>query len=867
MRLEDYPKPRNDNGRGIHWVPYTWGQVADENKRVTDDLVQELVEMNMRWVLILNGDGQEWRANEYLVRKLVGPDLSRPNIMPIIRIGTHFDADALAKRARGEQVGLDLNRVREIVAFYRALGVPYFQLYNEPNHIDEWPDHVVPMNAPEICMALWADAALATIDAGGLPGFPPPAPGASWPGGDDLVMMAVMLDKLDARLTVAQRAKLYDKMWVGIHNYFLWRPVLSLPADSHGFKKFVWYEGIIAEKLGRQLPILTGEGGLRMGPPPYGDNANEAQVADSSKEACRYMARAPKYYFCNCFWLMGSAIGGGSMEWENASWFRKDRPRQEAVTALKRLGEFQRNPEPPEEWFFYRNGYPMHRCHLVQGAMLRKFQALGGVSYCGYPTSGEAQEGALVVQGFEKLTLERWPNGEVKVRGQGPREITIRIPSVAALLTAQGLAAKDVERALAEVTTLYGPPEALVAGEYQVQLPGPSSWRNQDVINAFWIASGRTSFEMLSRAGLDVATLAADRPGAYAGAAIADLPGLTQEERELVLAALPPLTRRLVTFRIPGLHALLEAQGLESEAMTRALRLMAAKYGPAELMVPGAYSVSIPPEPEMPSSAAYTNQEIINAFYTAGGKTWTLLNKAGLNLLALASDRAAPYAGPAVDEMATLTDEERAWVKAALPLKLATPATMRGMMAPLPLTIKWEPAAPENYVKGRAGHPIDLLVIHATGAGWRGTLERARQVIGGASPHYVIDRDGTIYQLVRDQDAARHVLLLQPAAAREALIQPNARSLGVALVNWGQAANEAGEMRWDPYTAEQYASLRELVSYLCKTYRVPRRYPPLGPAAYAPAEQLVYFRGIIGASALDRAPSSPGPQFDWERIG
>ena len=462
MKLSSYPRPRNDNGRGVHWIPYTWGQVANEHKRVADRMLDEMRDMNIRWVSILNGIDQDWRAHEYLVHRLVGPDPAHPEIMPIIRIGTRFEPDALQRKRRGEPVGMDLDRIREIVGYFRRLGASYFQLYNEPNHIDEWSGRVVPANADEICATLWLDAALATIDAGGLPGFPPPAPGGSWPGGDDLQMLSSMIDKLDGMLTASDRERLLDRMWFGIHNYTLGRPVLDLADDSHCFKKFVWYEGIIEGKLGRRFPLIGGEGGLRMGPLPYGDNANEARVADATREICRYMGAAPEYLFCNCFWLLGSAVGGGSPEWDRASWFREGGDRQEVVAAIKRLGGYQRDPEPLEEWFFYRNGHHVRACHVVRGEFLKAFHALGGLERCGYPTSGQTTEGDRTIQGFENLTLEKTVTGPVRVRGAEPRTISFSVPGVAKLLSSQGLSDKDIERALAEVTTLYGPPDELV---------------------------------------------------------------------------------------------------------------------------------------------------------------------------------------------------------------------------------------------------------------------------------------------------------------------------------------------------------------------------------------------------------------------
>jgi hypothetical protein len=66
----------------------------------------------------------------------------------------------------------------------------------------------------------------------------------------------------------------------------------------------------------------------------------------------------------------------------------------------------------------------------------------------------------------------------------------------------------------------------------------------------------------------------------------------------------------------------------------------------------------------------YINQDVINAVYAAAGELgiaspWSLLARAGLTHLV--RDRYGPYTGPAIDNIDTLTDEEKAHIKAALP--------------------------------------------------------------------------------------------------------------------------------------------------------------------------------------------------------
>jgi N-acetyl-anhydromuramyl-L-alanine amidase AmpD len=173
-----------------------------------------------------------------------------------------------------------------------------------------------------------------------------------------------------------------------------------------------------------------------------------------------------------------------------------------------------------------------------------------------------------------------------------------------------------------------------------------------------------------------------------------------------------------------------------------------------------------------------------------------------------------------------------------------------------PGAIHWQPAPTSAWARGRQGYRVEMIVLYATGRPLADTLAEVLR-----SFHYVIDKDGTIYQTVQDADAARHSLL-SPADLRDTAIRPNFRGLGIALVNLGRSGSSQG----DAYTEAQYASLKRLLGQLCQQFHVPRAFPPLGPASFAPVEQLFYFGGILGDSAISGAADSPGPQFDWHKI-
>lgn len=106
---------------------------------------------------------------------------------------------------------------------------------------------------------------------------------------------------------------------------------------------------------------------------------------------------------------------------------------------------------------------------------------------------------------------------------------------------------------------------------------------------------------------------------------------------------------------------------------------------------------------------------------------------------------------------------------------------------------------PSNKFSSRNGTAIDRIVMHYTTTA---TAEQAiiTLTIGDrvASAHYVIDRDGTIYQLVDTSKKAWHA----PAV--------NSRSIGIEHVA------RPGEQ----LTEKQSAASAGLCAYLCKVYKI-----------------------------------------------
>lgn len=105
-----------------------------------------------------------------------------------------------------------------------------------------------------------------------------------------------------------------------------------------------------------------------------------------------------------------------------------------------------------------------------------------------------------------------------------------------------------------------------------------------------------------------------------------------------------------------------------------------------------------------------------------------------------------------------------------------------------------------NY-SSRNNTKIDMVVMHFTdGSSAQGAINRFLNPAEQVSAHYIVDRDGTIYQMVRDTDKAWH--------AKAA----NARSIGIEHV----------ALPGQQMTPAQTTSSVSLIKWLTATYAIPK---------------------------------------------
>ncbi len=272
--LEAFPRPLDDNGWGIHWIP-----TVKQDPGVVDRFVSQVNAMHIKWVVFLN-DGSNIGDNDYLVDRLV-----QSGIMPVMRIYRSnirpYDGD-----------------IGKLVAHYRQRGVYYYQLYNEPNTNVENSQGFANPNQYAIA---WASAARDVINNGGLPGIGALSPGGAY---DHYTFLSRTLQTLKWNGDIG----LLNHSWLSVHNYHGLRSI----DDEDGFLLFRKYDEILRRHIGRTLPMIGTEGGTYHPNPQVEKDLLVIQYS--------YMRNAEPYFFAFSTWLLANAEGGSfdnTWEWQS----------------------------------------------------------------------------------------------------------------------------------------------------------------------------------------------------------------------------------------------------------------------------------------------------------------------------------------------------------------------------------------------------------------------------------------------------------------------------------------------------------------------------------------------------------------------
>jgi hypothetical protein len=268
-----FPIPPGNNGWGVHWIP-----TVSQERGAIDRFVNEAARMHIKWVVFLN-EGTQIGDNDYLVERLVAN-----GIMPVMRL------------YRSGVLPYDSN-IGSMVAHYRAKGVYYFQLYNEPNvNIENHQGFANPNQNAEA----WATAARQVIANGGFPGLGALSPGGEYNHYDFLgrTLQAIEFNGDGALL---------NRTWLSVHNYHGVRAY----DDPDGFLLFRKYNEIVVSHIGRSLPMIGTEGGS------YSPDRNvELELI---RYQYTYMRDAEPYFLAFSYWLLANTEGGAhdrTWEWQ-----------------------------------------------------------------------------------------------------------------------------------------------------------------------------------------------------------------------------------------------------------------------------------------------------------------------------------------------------------------------------------------------------------------------------------------------------------------------------------------------------------------------------------------------------------------------
>lgn len=147
----------------------------------------------------------------------------------------------------------------------------------------------------------------------------------------------------------------------------------------------------------------------------------------------------------------------------------------------------------------------------------------------------------------------------------------------------------------------------------------------------------------------------------------------------------------------------------------------------------------------------------------------------------------------------------------------------------------WTPSP--NF--GERTLPISMLVLHYTGMqDGASAIDWLANPASKVSAHYVVDEDGQLVHMVREEQRAQHAGL----SHWRGITDVNSASIGIEIVNPGH------EWGYRPFPEEQMDTVTMLVAEIVRSYNIEPR-------------------NVVGHS--DVAPArkeDPGELFDWERL-
>jgi N-acetyl-anhydromuramyl-L-alanine amidase AmpD len=150
--------------------------------------------------------------------------------------------------------------------------------------------------------------------------------------------------------------------------------------------------------------------------------------------------------------------------------------------------------------------------------------------------------------------------------------------------------------------------------------------------------------------------------------------------------------------------------------------------------------------------------------------------------------------------------------------------------------------SPNFQVSPGGSRNINQIVIHITGGHSISESSAINQFLKKAqSAHYIVNRQGVIVQMVRDQNIANHI--------RKMKYHVSQHSIGIEHVNTWLPGNKQHP------TSIQYQASAALVRWLCKRYGIPK--------IHSPNPHTSGIKGHIEADPQSGHTSCPNPAWDW----
>jgi hypothetical protein len=327
MRTDDYPRPHNDSAIGFHYFPD-----SDHFGREDAD----------RWIPRLQGLGASWLVLQTMPSRHV-PDaflqrLMMADIEPVVLI-------------KPEWIGrLDQNSLCETLGALADSGVHYVGLYDRPNERSKWtPQDWARPSLVERFVDYLAPALEQVAIERIFPVLPPLEPfGAYW----DTTFLRTMLSSLQRRGLGA----LLERAAVGMRNFANDRPLnwgrggrQAWPQakpyatdddgeDHRGFRLFEWYQEIVTDVLGHELPLIAcanGPQSSRM----EGRSPEPRTHAERAVEMARLALRRelPAAVMNHAFWVLAAERDQPGFE---ERWFNADG--EERLPAVKALASLRK---------------------------------------------------------------------------------------------------------------------------------------------------------------------------------------------------------------------------------------------------------------------------------------------------------------------------------------------------------------------------------------------------------------------------------------------------------------------------------------------------------------------------------------------